>query len=473
MTNKSLLNILFITESSPLEPVSYGMFNDYVRKLVKSVSDYANVSVFFTEFVANEEVYSLSIEEVNNVTFFKAFIPKRYSSFVETFENEDMENILKYVLKEYGFDVVHIFSLKNHSFNYPFIIKKRGIPVVLSIYDNFIQSFYPFAFKNYTKKKEMVPRLSNFIVSPLTTVFNRISSFFSKSKDRKWFEHIGRYSFFYNKTSSSNTISGIMLKRKQLFEDIIRFVDLFHFSSETFYNLFFRQHISETKVFFMEEGIDQKSLESSKPFEINGPIDFAFIGEIVPEDGISEVLEAFKKYKATGFQGRLHIYGEIAENQGFFDKINKNIPDLLFHGPVDPARLNAVADSFHVLVVPAKWCRTDSYFIKKIIARRKPIITSRQSKLGEIVATNGRGITLSEITASSVYDALVEMETNRKRLYYFMRVLDNFNSNTIEDNANDFVKRYFSLSKSTDDKDNLILSRKLFKRKMDRLRGIS
>ena len=97
MTNKSLLNILFVTESSPLEPVSYGMFNEYIKKITKSISEYGNVAVFFTQFASNEELYSLSIEEINNITFFKAFIPKRYSSFVETFENENMENILKYI----------------------------------------------------------------------------------------------------------------------------------------------------------------------------------------------------------------------------------------------------------------------------------------------------------------------------------------------------------------------------------------
>jgi glycosyltransferase involved in cell wall biosynthesis len=473
MTNKSLLNILFVTESSPLEPVSYGMFNEYIKKITKSISEYGNVAVFFTQFASNEELYSLSIEEINNITFFKAFIPKRYSSFVETFENENMENILKYILKEYGFDIVHILSLKNHSFNYPFIIKKRGIPVVFSVFDNFIQSFHPFSFKNFDKQHEIIPRLSNFIVSPVTNIFNKLSSLFSKTKGRKWFEHIGRYSIFYNKTSNLNTISGIILKRKQLFEDIVKFVDLFHFPSESFYNLFFRQYISESKVFFLEEGVEQESLDSSKPFEIKGPIDFAFIGEIIPEDGIIEMLKAFKNFKKSGFQGRLHIYGEIVENQIFFDKLNKNIPDLLFHGPIDPARLNAVADSFHVLVAPSKWCRTDSYFIKKIISRRKPIITSRNCKLGEIVAENGRGITLSEITPQSIYDAFVEMETNRKRLYYFMRVLDNFNSKTIEENANNFVKHYLSISKNNNDKNNLILSRKLFKRKIERLRGIS
>ena len=54
-----------------------------------------------------------------------------------------------------------------------------------------------------------------------------------------------------------------------------------------------------------------------------------------------------------------------------------------------------------------------------------------------------------------------------------MRVLDNFNSKTIEENANNFVKYYLSISKNNNDKNNLILSRKLFKRKIERLRGIS
>ena len=404
-------------------------------------------------------------------------IRDRFTSFKETFASPLIENVFKYILKDEGFDCIHIWSFKNHSLNYPFIAGERSIPVIISICDGFLST--PFIFEKgcigsgFSEKTKI--RISNFVSSPVSEFFRKTGGMFSAGTDKSgsWFELIGRYTKFYNKSPASLIDSNVWNERKRLSLEIIDFADKFIVNSEAEYNFCYRNSIPENKVIFMEQGGASRAIVDPKPFEIEGAVKFGFMGELLPEDGIEELIDAFNLLYREGFQNEIHIYGEIVKNKHYFNRLNKTSgnSNIFMRGPIEPGRLNAALGTFDVLIIPSKWQRNDTFLLKTAISNRKAVIVPAKNKMAEIVSKYSRGLILDEISSDSIFNAVSELERNRKRLYYFMRITDDFRVKMMEDNKNTLINLYNSLSKKKIDVDNMLLKRKLHRKKIERLRG--
>ncbi len=472
----SPLSILFVLESEPESSCSLAFLNSYLEGLTESLSRQISISVFYPLFSDKEEHYSLNIIPGNDFNRFVTYLPKRHISFKETFSSFQIENVFRYILKDESFDCIHIWSFKNHSFNYPFIAGERSIPVVVSLYDGFLST--PFIFEKgciggcFTKEKKL--RISNFVSSPVNSVLEKAGKLFSPRNNKGvWFEQIGRYSSFYNKPAASSLEDPVCREREKLSFEAIEFTDKFILFSEMEYNLFYRNSIPENKTIFMEQGFYGEGFVDSKPFEIEGAVKFGFMGELLPEDGIMELVEAFNILYEKGFQNEIHIYGEIAGNSRYVNRLKKTIknPNVFLRGPIEPGRFNAALETFDVLIVPSKWHRSDTFLVKSAIWCRKAIVISSKNRAAEIVENMSRGIVVDEIAPDSIFNVLSELERNRKRLYYFMRITDDFEATTIDSNVRTLISLYSSLSKKKLNLDDMILKRKLHRKKIERLRG--
>nr|HPG35970.1 glycosyltransferase [bacterium] len=210
-----------------------------------------------------------------------------------------------------------------------------------------------------------------------------------------------------------------------------------------------------------------------RPFEIEGAVKFGFIGEILPEEGVLELVEAFNILYEDGYHNEMHFYGELHENHHYFTRLKKKVrnPNVYFHGPIQPGRLNSVLNTFDVLMIPSKWHRSDSFLVNNAISGRKAVIVSNRNNISEKIRRSNRGLILEQVDRVNIATAVSELERNRKRLYYFMRTTDDFKNSDIEDDVCTLVDMYSNYSRSRENFDRVLLKRKLIKKKIDRQRG--
>lgn len=471
MDSENLLSVLFVLDSSPQSGASLAFFNSFIEQLSDCLAKSLSLTVFYPEFSDSEEHFSLSITQLPSYRRVVTYIPKRLDSFRETYLNEKMDDVFTFILKDEHFDMIHIWSLKNHSFNYPSIAKERGIPVVCTLCDGFLFSNSLFE-KGFGEDTEKV-RVSNFVNSSVTSFLKTFVSIFKPEHHSCWFENVGRYSRYYNRVVNSGVESEVMEERSEMSDEVVALCDKFVLFSEPEYNLFYRPLIPENKVAFMEQGILKELDFWNRPFEIEGAVKFCFMGEILPEEGILELVEAFNILYSEGFCNELHVYGETHENSPYFSRLKQRVKshDIFFHGSIQNGRINAVLNTADVLIVPAKWTRNDTFLVNNALSERKALIVSGKNALAEKVRRSGRGLILDEVTPRAIADAVMELERNRKRLYYFMRVTDDLKVPDISENCSFLISLYGELAKNYKGSDPLLLAKRLNRRRKERQRG--
>ena len=471
MDSENLLSLLFVLDSSPQSGASLAFFNSFIEQLCDRIAGSSALTVFYPEFSDKEEHFSLSITQLPGYRRMVTYIPTRLGSFRETYLNEKMDDVFSFILKEDHFDAIHIWSLKNHSFNYPSLAKERGIPVVYTFCDGFLFSNSIFE-KGLAEKEESV-RVSNFVNTSIASFVKKFAAVFKPESRSYWFENIGRFSRYYNRTSESGIGPEIFEERADLSDEVVSFCDKFLFFSELEYNLFYRPLIPENKAAFMEQGILRELDFWNRPFEIEGAVKFCFMGEILPEEGILELVEAFNILFDEGYSNELHVYGETHENSPYFSRLKQRVksPDVLFHGSIQGGRINAALNTADVLIVPAKWARSDTFLVNNAISERKALIVSGKNAPAEKVRRSGRGLILDEVTPRAIADAVSELERNRKRLYYFMRVTDDFKVPDINENCGFLISLYGDIAKNYKESDPLLLAKRLNRKRKERQRG--
>lgn len=472
--DSELLSILFVLDSSPQSGATLAFFNSYLDFLIDFLSDKVKLTLFFPEFSDTEEHFSLNILFSPKYKQMITYIPTRFNSFRETYFNEKMEDVFKYILKEEHFDSVHIWSFKNHSLNYPFIAKERGIPVVCALHDGFLFSNSIFKKGSPLDMDFENARISNFVNSSVASFIKKF--FFNmKNPDGRsyWFENIGRYSKYYNRAKTNGITASVFNERVSLAEEAVKFSDKFLFFSETEYNLFYRLLIPESKVVFLEQGIVRDGVFENRTFEIEGAVKFGFMGEILPEEGVLDLIDAFNILYAEGYQNELRIYGETHENGAYFSRLRKRVKNsnLFFNGPIQPGRINSALAAIDVLIIPARWYRNDAFLANSALSARKAIIVSDKNEISLKVKKFNRGLVLSEINPQTIAEAVSELERNRKRLYYFMRDTNDFSAPAIEENLKTLTAIYRALAEQAKNSDNLLLRRKFNKKRLERQRG--
>ena len=471
MDSENLLSVLFVLDSSPQSGANLAFFNSFIEQLTDCMAKNVALTVFYPEFSDREEHFSLSITQLPAYRRAVTYIPTRFDSFSETYLNEKMDDVFNFILKDEHFDAIHIWSFKNHSFDYPSIAKERGIPVVCTLCDGFL--FSNSLFEKGLAGEGGKVRVSNFVNSSVTSIAKKFFSLFKPEHRSYWFENVGRYSRFYNRASSSGVDAEVFEERAETADETVSFCDRFVLFSELEYNFFYRPLIPESKVVFMEEGISGELDFWNRPFEVEGAVKFCFTGEILPEEGILELVEAFNILYGEGFHNELHVYGETHENSAYFNRLKQKVrnPNVFFHGPVQSGRINAALNTAEVLIIPAKWFRNDTFLANNAIAERRALIVSGKNAIAEKVRKSGRGIVLDEVTPRAIADAAKELECNRKRLYYFMRITDDFKVPDISENCAFLTSVYSELAGNKRETDSLLLAKKLNRRRKERQRG--
>ena len=101
--------------------------------------------------------------------------------------------------------------------------KSGGLSTVTAITDGFLFSNSVFA-KGFSDPAENRVRISNFVDSPVSVFLKKATKLFSSDRKKtSWYENIGRFSTYYNKTSLNSVERETMRERAGMADDVLSF----------------------------------------------------------------------------------------------------------------------------------------------------------------------------------------------------------------------------------------------------------
>lgn len=151
-----------------------------------------------------------------------------------------------------------------------------------------------------------------------------------------------------------------------------------------------------------------------------------FIGDVIPEKGIHELLDACKKARQIlekeGNNLTLDIYGPTM--QGSEEIVLKDISsqesDTFYHGQTNHDSLMKGLNSYHALVLPTKF-PTEGYpgVILEAMSLGLPVIATRHRAIPEIIKDGYNGLLCDTGDVSSLTEAILRMalyDEDRERM---------------------------------------------------------
>lgn len=121
-------------------------------------------------------------------------------------------------------------------------------------------------------------------------------------------------------------------------------------------------------------------------------LDVGFIGSISRHKGVNVLLAALAHADAANL--RVHLYGSRDSQPGYSEALIDGISDarVVFHGPFAPTRLGSVLASLDVLVVPSLWYENTPFAILEALHAGVPVVASDLGGMAEVVrdGENGR-----------------------------------------------------------------------------------
>jgi glycosyltransferase involved in cell wall biosynthesis len=111
----------------------------YTENLTQKLSVEHEVALLFAEVVPDAPNYALRRGRRGKVSTYEVVNNQHLRSFEETYRNAAVDRRLAEVLDEFRPDVVHIQHLMNLSIDAIRAIQRRGIPVVMTLHDHWIE----------------------------------------------------------------------------------------------------------------------------------------------------------------------------------------------------------------------------------------------------------------------------------------------------------------------------------------------
>ena len=143
---------------------------------------------------------------------------------------------------------------------------------------------------------------------------------------------------------------------------------------------------------------------SSKPYpQPESPIRFLFIGRIMKEKGVYELLSAAKEIKTKGYDAEFHLAGFL--DDGFEVSITGIPENVRFLGPID--NIQSEIESAHAIILPS-YHEGMSNALLEAAASSRPLLASNISGCKEIINDLKNGFLFEPQSTNSIVDKVEE-----------------------------------------------------------------
>ncbi len=143
----------------------------------------------------------------------------------------------------------------------------------------------------------------------------------------------------------------------------------------------------DLSVFCNKKVVDIKQKEYIRKFNSDGKKILLFVGRLIPEKGVLEVIQAFRKLGKEDV--RLLIVGGVFYSKGIHSRFESRLLkeaeglDILFAGYVDFKDMPYLYQMSDVSVLPSKWKEPAGLVVIESMACGIPVITTRRGGIPE------------------------------------------------------------------------------------------
>jgi arylsulfatase A-like enzyme/glycosyltransferase involved in cell wall biosynthesis len=318
----------------------------------------------------------------------KNFAP--HTSFRESYYQENMRGVLRYLVQEIRPDLVHVTHLANHTGVLLEVIDDLGLPVVATLTD-----FFGICLNSWLKAPD-----GSQCAGPDATRTNCITCYLNAGggQSLKFASKWPRLTA--TALSTVSFIPGLKGDRiGRLAQDIRSRPDILTscyskykaaiMPTRFLHNAYVANGLS-IPCFDIPFGVDLP--RDAKPAWENGrPVTFGFIGQIAPHKGTDLLIDAFIRLPRGS--ATLQIYGPENQVPAYVAELKQAAEghSIQFKGIFPSAQMADVLRDIDVLVVPSRWSENSPLVLLDALATHTPVVVSDAPGLTEFIDEGRNG----------------------------------------------------------------------------------
>jgi glycosyltransferase involved in cell wall biosynthesis len=295
--------------------------------------------------------------------------------------------------------------------------------------------------KELTKifRKFEIDLLMSYTIKP--NIYGSISAHFSKVKSICTVTGLG-YSFL--------TKSAVNKVVKRLYKYAFSKADIVVFQNPDDLNLFVNlELVSQNKVkLIYGSGIDTEKFQPYNNIKNSKRVDFLFVGRLLFDKGISELLKAVKSLTETSSDIQLHVVGDIDKNnpasidEEWLQKFGKS-EYITYYGYQD--NVKPFIEMADVVILPS-YREGLPRVMLEALSMEKPVITTDVPGCREIIDNEMNGFLVPAKSSSHIAEAMLRMvslsNTERTQMGKHGRIiaLSKFSTEIVNSEYLDLVK---------------------------------
>ncbi|MDM5211552.1 glycosyltransferase [Peribacillus sp. NJ4] len=395
-----------------------GSFSVSQKTKIKPSLDYEGIQVF-------EIINPLPVSLLGGVIKPQAFMKRANSN-----------NGYKSFLSEIQPDIIHIHTLMGIHKEFFMVAKELNIKIVYTTHDyngicpkvNLIDVNEEVCTDNESGNK-CVSCNQNAYSLPL--IYLMQTKTYRTIKDKKLVEKLRRRKNKNINIKNSNksiqtkkvnlVLADKFISLRDYYFEIFRFIDFFHFNSETTKDEF-KRYLDLKGVVMSISHNNILDNRKKKVYNINSSLKISFLGPLDKYKGFPLLLESISKLLSEGYTNwELNVYGnntELALEQPECDHIT-------FHGRYQQGELEHIFDNTDVLIVPSIWKETFGFIGLEALSYGVPVIVSNHVGFKDLIRDGETGVIFNPETK--------ELETILEKLINDRNILKKINQNICND----------------------------------------
>ena len=329
------------------------------------------------------------------------------------------------VLDDFKPDMVHFEHLGGGlSTSLPSIVKRRGIPMVLTLHD-----FWELCYRSHLQNTEgqLCPGpegglrcahcWSTEFTAPLVESRQSIKEL-GLRKAIKMAPRLVMERLVQREYIPSTKYSSLHLAtRDGYFHRLLNQFDLIMSPSEFLRQEYIAWGIAPERIRFIQNGIDAAKLGSDIPdLPMAEELTAVYTGQLIWHKGLDVLIDAFNQL--VGVPVKLDIYGGLGNSPEALAytkslRSRNNNPRVAFRGPFPNQVVGKVLATADMMIVPSIWYENCPMTILESLYMRRPVITSNVGGMAELIKDGVNGLTFRIGDANHLAERIRYLAENR------------------------------------------------------------
>ena len=352
------MRILYLVHQYP--PEHMGGTELYTRSLAQELSRRGHRITVFHRRSASGAGQEMRDDEGVRVWSAWAGTLSPTRRFLATFREPALENVLENVLDEAQPDLVHVQHLMGLPVASLRIIRRRGIPFVITLHD----------FWWVCANAQLLTNDRYQVCAGPRAFVNCARCALARS---------GRARLL----PALPAVAGLLAWRNHLLRQGLNAAGALLSPTEFVSHWYAAHGAPKAKLVVIPLGVDRYAPMPSPGPRPEGPLRFAYIGGIAPQKGVHVLVEAFRELDR---EAELWIAGDESAAPAYAQRLRgRASPRVRFLGKLDRAGVWGTLESADAVVIPSLWYETFSLIAHEAFAAGVPVLASRLGALAEAV----------------------------------------------------------------------------------------